>query len=108
MSDTVAARIIRCWCSLFETKRHRNQVVSETVHGAQAAKASICASCVEAESKLCPCKCGRRILQAAEKEQYDITLIGAVSPRKFIETEKKSEYEMCLATYFVEDSSPNS
>ncbi|KAG6471927.1 amino acid transporter AVT1H-like [Zingiber officinale] len=70
MSDTVAARIIRCWCSLFETKRHRNQVVSETVHGEQAAKASICASCVEAESKLCSCKCGEDEAFRLQSEQH--------------------------------------
>ncbi|THU49282.1 hypothetical protein C4D60_Mb06t07920 [Musa balbisiana] len=60
MSDFCATKFGRCWSSLeFGKQPQRNQVVSETVHGAQlaaAAQSANCVTCVE-ENKVC--KCGK-------------------------------------------------
>ncbi|WOL12774.1 vacuolar amino acid transporter 1 [Canna indica] len=64
-SSVSSTKFNQCWSSFFDEKPHRNQVVSESVHGAQLAAAAVkssssCATCdLEEESKVC--KCGKDV-----------------------------------------------
>lgn len=60
MSDFSATKFGRCWSSLeFGKQPQRNQVVSETVHGAQLAAAAQSANCVTCVEGNKVCKCGK-------------------------------------------------